>query len=292
MWLSLQTQPQRLDDAVLAPAAYRGDVASDYASIRFYGDLAGLAWDTEATGETQVFAAAPRSVKDAVEACGIPHTEVDLLLVNGASVGFDHLVRAGDRVSAYPRFHGLDVAALSRVRPDPLPENRFVVDVNLGRLAQLLRHVGVDALYRNDLDDEDLAALSAAGPRWLLTRDRGLLMRRTVTHGYLVRTDDPRAQVREVARRFGLGDELAPFTRCARCNSVLHSVDKADVWDRLPPATRREHDEFVQCAGCAQVYWRGSHTDRLDQIVADVRSAVCTDADAGPAPARGDRTRG
>ena len=265
---------------------------SDYASVRFYGDLAGLAWDTEATGETQVIAAAPRSVKDAVESCGIPHTEVDLLLVNGASVGFDHRVRAGDRVSVYPRFHGLDVAALSQVRPDPLPESRFVVDVNLGRLAQLLRHVGIDALYSNDLDDEDLAALSAAGPRWLLTRDRGLLMRRTVTHGYLVRNDDPRAQVLEVARRFGLGDELAPFTRCARCNSELRRVDKADVWDRLPPATRREHDEFVQCSGCAQVYWHGSHTDRLDELVADVRSAVCADAAARPEHAGRDRSNG
>lgn len=130
---------------------------SDYASVRLYGDLAGLAWDTEATGETQLIAAAPRSVKDAVESCGIPHTEVDLLLVNGASVGFDHLVRAGDRVSAYPRFHDFDIDALSQVRPDPLPEIRFLVDVNLGRLAQLLRHVGIDALYGNDLDDEDSA---------------------------------------------------------------------------------------------------------------------------------------
>jgi uncharacterized protein with PIN domain len=250
-------------------------MTSERASLRFYGDLADLAWNTERTGEAHVIAAAPRSVKDAIESCGVPHTEVDLLLVNGRSVGFGHLVRAGDRVAVYPVFHGLDIDALSRVRPDPLPQDRFVLDVHLGRLAELLRHLGIDALYRNDLDDDDLAALSAAGPRWLLTRDRGLLMRRTVIYGYLVRDDDPRAQVFEVAHRFRLCEALAPFTRCARCNSELQPVDKSEVIDRLPPATRREHDEFVRCRGCGQVYWRGSHVGRLEGLVSDVRSAVC-----------------
>jgi uncharacterized protein len=244
------------------------------ASIRFYGDLADLAWHTDRGGEAEVIAAAPRSVKDAVESCGIPHTEVDLLLVNGRSVGFDHLVHAGDRVAVYPPFHALDVDALSQVRPPPLPEPRFVLDVHLGRLAELLRHLGIDSLYGNDLDDDDLAALSIAGDRWLLTRDRGLLMRRTITHGYLVRHDDPRSQVIEVVRRFTLTQALAPFTRCARCNSPLRRVAKADVVDRLPPATRRDHYDFAECSGCAQIYWRGSHVDPLEELVAEVRAAT------------------
>ena len=254
------------------PESYPWGVESERASVRFYGDLADLAWDADRAGETQVIAVSPRSVKDAVESCGIPHTEVGLLLVDGRSVDFDHLVRAGDRVAVYPPFYALDVDALSQVGAEPLAQPRFVLDVHLGRLAGLLRHIGLDTLYRNDLDDDDLTTLSAGGPRWLLTRDRGLLMRRIVTHGYLVRSDQPREQVVEVVRRFGLDEQLAPFTRCARCNGELRRVDKADVVDRLPPATRREHDEFVRCTGCGQVYWRGSHMPRLEALTSEVRS--------------------
>lgn len=243
-----------------------------YARIRFYGDLADLAWNTDRAGEAEVLVARPRSVKDAVEACGIPHTEVDLLLVNGASVDFDALVGPGDRVAVYPAFCTFDVDAVSRVRPAPLPP-RFVLDVHLGRLAELLRLVGFDSWYGNDVADDELAMRARDDRRWLLTRDRGLLMRRTVTHGYLVRATEPRAQVLEVARRFRLSPELAPFTRCARCNGRLEAAPKNEVAHRLEPATRTAHDDFARCADCGQVYWRGTHAAALERLVAEVRSA-------------------
>lgn len=241
--------------------------------VRFYGDLADLAWDADRSGEAMVPVERPRSVKDAVESCGIPHTEVDLLLVDGRSVGFDHLVGPGDRVAVYPPFATLDVRATSRVRPPPLPPSRFVLDVHLGRLAGLLRLLGLDTLYRNDLDDDDLVALALAGDRWLLTRDRGVLMRRAVTHGYLVRAHDPREQAVEVGRRFALADGLEPFGRCAHCNGLLEPVAKADVLHRLEPGTRRDHDDFRRCTSCDQLYWRGSHARGLARIVESVRSA-------------------
>lgn len=244
------------------------------ARIRFYGDLGELAADADREGQAEVFTERARSVKDAVESCGVPHTEVDLVLVDGASVGFDRLLSGGERVSVYPPFDTFDVDAVSRVRPEPLSPPRFVLDVHLGRLAERLRLLGLDTLYRTDFDDEDLAALAAAGPGWLLTRDRGLLMRRVVTHGYLVRSDDPDTQAVEVARRFRLGDELAPFTRCANCNGQLQPVDKAAVVDRLEPATRAEHDTFAQCADCGQVYWEGSHRPALEDFVARVQAAA------------------
>lgn len=241
-----------------------------HAEIRFYGDLATLA-GTDESGTVAVPVERPRSVKDAIESCGVPHTEVDLLLVRGRSVGFDELVVAGDRVAAYPPWVALDVP--SRVRPAPLDQDRFVLDVHLGRLAQHLRLLGFDTLYRNDLDDEDLAALAAGGPRWLLTRDRGLLMRRTVTHGYLVRSSDPSEQVLEVVRRFGLADRFDPCTRCARCNGLLAPVDKADVVHLLEEGTRREHDEFSRCADCGQLYWPGTHVDAIARFLDRARSA-------------------
>lgn len=210
------------------------------------------------------------AVKDMIEALGVPHTEVDLILVDGRSVDFSYLVQAGDRVSVYPVFEAIDIAPLVRVRPAPLREPRFVLDTHLGQLASYLRMLGFDTLYRNDYADDELARVSSQEGRILLTRDRGLLKRGAVTHGYCVRATDPRRQVVEVLRRFDLFGAVAPFRRCMRCNGVLEPVDKAAVAERLPPRVREDFEEFRRCWGCGQVYWKGSHYDRMRAFVARV----------------------
>lgn len=246
-----------------------------HATIRFYGDLAVLAWDADRDGEVRVPLGHPRSVKDAIESCGVPHTEVDLVVAGRRSVGFDHLVEAGQRISVYPLFRTLDVPSL--VRPRPLDQRRFLLDVHLGRLAQRLRLLGFDTAYSNDAEDARLASQSVEEQRWLLTRDRGLLMRAVVTHGYLVRSSDPSEQVIEVVRRFDLFDAMAPLTRCARCNGLLERIDKATIEHRLEPGTRRDHDVFAQCVACEQLYWEGSHASDLDSFVASVAAARTSD---------------
>ncbi|MEU6584215.1 Mut7-C RNAse domain-containing protein [Nocardia sp. NPDC046763] len=226
------------------------------------------------------YAAQPRpirphqTVKDVVEAAGIPHTEVDLILVNGESVGFGHHPQPGDRLVAYPMFETLDIGPLTRVRPHPLRDPRFVVDVNLGGLAPLLRLMGLDARCEWDADDATLAATAAAENRILLTRDRGLLKRRNVTHGVFVRSDRPFDQIVEVIRRLDLADRLAPFTRCPRCGGLLADVPKQDIIDRLQPLTRRYYDTFRQCPDCGRIYWEGSHQPRLNYLVARIRAAI------------------
>jgi sulfur carrier protein ThiS len=167
------------------------------------------------------------SIKDMIEALGVPHPEIELIVVNGESVGFDHLVRDGDRVAVYPVFEAIDVSNAVRLREQPLRRSRFVLDVQLGKLSRYLRLCGFDTLYRNDYDDADVATIAAEESRILLTRDRDVLKRRIVTHGYFVRSDRPRTQVGEVLRRFDLHDDVAPFTRCSRCNGPLHDIDKA-----------------------------------------------------------------
>jgi hypothetical protein len=237
-------------------------------TIRFYGDLADLAWDADRAGEVQLPIGSPRSVKDAIEACGVPHTEVDLVVIAGRSVGFDHRVTGGERVSVYPVFQSLDVP--SQVRPEPPPEKRFLLDVHLGRLAGRLRLLGFDAAYDNNADDATLAQAAAQEQRWLLTRDRGLLMRSAVTHGYLVRSSDPREQVFEVVRRFDLYGDVTPLTRCARCNGLLEPVAKELIEADLETGTRRDHDVFARCRDCGQVYWAGSHAPELGAFIARV----------------------
>jgi uncharacterized protein with PIN domain len=221
------------------------------------------------------------SVKHVIETLGVPHTEVDLVLVNGASVDFAYRVRDGDRISVYPVFESLDIGSLQRVRPRPLREPRFVLDVHLGRLAAYLRMLGFDALYQNDYEDEELANLSRRERRILLTRDRGLLKRSAVSHGYLLRESAPRAQLAEVIRRFDLSGMVAQFTRCLRCNGALEPVAKASVEHRLLPKTRRYYDEFASCRVCGRIYWKGSHYQDMRGRLAHL---LAGGARTGPAP--------
>ena len=213
------------------------------------------------------------SVKDMIESLGVPHTEIDLILVNGESVDFGYHVQDGDRISVYPIFESFDITPLVRVRPRPLREPKFVLDVHLGRLASFLRMLGFDALFPENYDDENLARISASERRTLLTRDRGLLKRKLVTHGYSVRETDPRKQLAEVLRRFDLYGLIAPFSRCVQCNGLLEPVDKADILDRLQPDTIRYYDEFRRCPSCDRIYWKGTHYARMKQMIAEIMAA-------------------
>jgi len=206
------------------------------------------------------------TVKAMIEDLGVPHTEVDLILVNGESVDFSFRPAEGARISVYPMFESCDIGSLSRVRPVPLREIRFALDVHLGRLARLLRMFGFDTLYRNRVDDEELVRLARLEKRIVLTRDRGLLKRRSVTHGYLVRSLVPRHQLGEVVRRFDLGGSARLGKRCVTCNTALRSVTREAVLPRIPPAVARDYAEFAECPECSRVYWRGSHWARMTEL--------------------------
>lgn len=210
------------------------------------------------------------AVKDVIEALGVPHPEIGLLLVNGESVGFTYLVQNADYVSVYPAFSELDVSAVSLVQPRPPTEFRFVLDVHLGTLATYLRMVGFDTLYRNDYADDELARVSATEERILLTRDRGLLMRSLVEYGYFVRNTDSRQQLIEVLQRFRLPALMQPFQRCLACNGLLISIQKADVLHQLPPRVREGQERFWRCPDCGRAYWAGTHHQRMQQFVAKV----------------------
>ena len=215
-----------------------------------------------------------QTVKDVLEAMGIPHTEVDLILVNGSPRGFGHRPSAGDRIAAYPTFEALDIGPTARLRPVPLRDPRFAVDVNLGRLARLLRVLGFDVWWSSDADDATLAEVSLDEQRILLTRDRGLLKRRAITHGLFVHSEHPEEQTLEVIRRLDLGQRLAPLTRCLHCNGELAAVSKDEVIDQLEPLTRQYYEEFSRCVECGRIYWAGSHHARLVGLVERLRQQL------------------
>ncbi len=241
-----------------------------HATFRFYAELNDfLPAERQRVDFCYAFAG-HETVKHLIEALGVPHTEVDLILVNRESVGFGEQVQAGARVSVYPVFESFDIASVSRVRPQPLRELRFVLDNHLGKLASYLRLLGFDSVYRNDFDDRELAEISSQQGRVLLTRDRGLLKRSQVTHGYCVRAKDPEEQIVEIMRRFDLGGLAEPFKRCTHCNGLLRPVSKAEVYDRLEPKTKLYYQDFKICEQCRQIYWKGSHFERMEKFVEDV----------------------
>lgn len=207
------------------------------------------------------------SVKDMIESFGVPHTEVELILVNGKSVDFSYIVNDGDRISVYPVFESLDVSPLVRLRPEPLRVPRFVIDCNLGRLARYMRLLGFDSLYRNDYSDKTIADIAQQENRIVLTRDRALLQHKIITRGYFVRAIKPREQVREVLLRLDLYRQIKPYTRCARCNGELVDADKQSIVARLEPKTRQYYDRFKVCKTCGQAYWEGSHHKRMRTLL-------------------------
>lgn len=209
----------------------------------------------------------PASIKDMIEALGVPHPEVGLLLAKGQPVDFSYLVQPGDFVSVYPAFASLDMTPLVHVQPPLLPDSRFALDTHLGKLAAHLRLLGLDALYRNDFQDPTLADLAAQENRILLTRDQGLLKRSVVTYGYWVRATAPEQQLLEILRRFDLAKQIQPFQRCLRCNGLLQAIPKSRVQAPLPPRIRENHDDFRICQSCQRLYWPGTHYQRMQQFI-------------------------
>ena len=185
------------------------------------------------------------SVKDVIESLGVPHTEIDLILVDGRSVRFDRRLRGGERVAVYPEFERFDITPIHRLRPRPLRRPRFVADVHLGTLARYLRLLGFDTRYDNDLDDATLAELTSRERRILLTCDVGLLKRKAVVRGQWLRSRDPESQVEELVDALDLTRAFRPFTRCMTCNGVLVGR-RAEGGGGARPAARVSPLPFVQ----------------------------------------------
>ena len=211
------------------------------------------------------------AVKNIIEAVGVPHTEVDLILVNGQSVAFDYHPEDGDRISVYPLFEALDISSITRLRPRPLRESRFVLDCHLGRLARYLRMLGFDCVFSGHCADQRLVEISVQQERILLTRDLDLLKRKALTHAYYVRAIRPLKQLAEVVHRLQLQNSFAPFSRCTVCNGTLTKVTREEVWSQIPPTSRRKFTEYCRCEGCGRVYWKGSHYKRMHRLIATVK---------------------
>lgn len=241
------------------------------ASFRFYEELNDFIAPQRRYRDFELACATHASIKHVIEAIGVPHTEVELILINGVSVGFAERLQNGDRVSIYPTFESLDIGPLLRLRAQPLRVTRFVADAHLGGLARRLRMAGFDTVYDNHFDDAEIERVARHDVRIVLTRDRALLQRRSISHGCYVHALKPTAQLAEILARLDLVDRVRPLSLCLECNVPLQPVDKARVIDILPPSIREQQQQFSICTVCQRVFWEGSHwrhmRDQLAQAI-------------------------
>jgi len=241
-------------------------------TFRFYEELNDfLSFDKKKVAFVHSFTGNP-SIKDMIEAIGVPHVEVDLILVNGKAVDFNYIVKNDDRVSVYPVFETLEISGVSHFWEKPLRETKFILDVHLGKLAKHLRMLGFDTTYRNDYDDKEIIRISLEEHRIILTRDIGLLKVKTVTHGYFMRSQKPKVQLTEVLTHFDLYQAIDPFSRCIKCNGKLEPVEKEEIIQQLEPLTQKYFDKFFRCTNCQSLYWEGSHFESIKNFINSIKN--------------------
>lgn len=235
--------------------------------IRFYEELNDfLPEHKKKVSFAHIFQGNP-SIKDVIESLGVPHTEIDIILINGKSVNFNHHPNHGDKISVYPAFESFDISEILHLRPEPLRVIRFILDVHLGKLARYLRMLGFDTAYENDFDDEEIIERAVKERRVILTRDKGILRNGKVTHGLWLRSQDTNEQVREVIYRLDLYSQFKPFNRCMNCNGKIFKTEKQHVVDYLKPETRKFFHSFYQCEDCKKIFWKGSHYEKMLKMI-------------------------
>jgi uncharacterized protein len=235
------------------------NVAMSTAYFLFQGRLNDFLQRDQRDGSITVHFQGRQSIKHLAESLGAPHPEIGRVQVNGRDEALGRITQDGDQVEIYPIENGC------------LVQPRFLLDCHLGRLTAHLRMLGFDCLYQNDYDDSNMADIAHREERILLTRDRRLLMRKIILHGFCLRSLDSFEQLKEVIDRFELTNKIQPFHRCLRCNHPLEAVDKDVILHRLEPLTNQYFDEFHICPACGQIYWKGSHYERMQGLIEKIK---------------------
>lgn len=240
--------------------------------IRFYEELNDfLPADFKKVRFTHKFFGNP-SIKDIIESFGVPHPEVDLILVNGKPVDFSYNVNDNDDISVYPVFETFDIKDVQHLRPEPLRNPKFISDVHLGKLSKYLRMLGFDTLYNTNFTGEEIIKISLKEIRTILTRDTGILKRNEVTHAAYVYGTYPEEQLVNIIKRFDLKRIIKEFSRCLECNSLLSKIEKDKIADKIPPKVKTFQNEFYICNGCKKIYWKGSHFENMSKLIEKIKN--------------------
>lgn len=241
-------------------------------TFRFYEELNDFLPEEKRKVSFQHSFTGRSSIKDMIESLGVPHTEIDMILVNGNSVDFSYIVEGGDSISVYPVFESIDISNAQHLRNKPLREPKFIADVHLGSLVKYMRMLGFDVLYRNNFSNKEIIDISLKDNRTILTKNRGLLKNNKITHCYWVRNEGTEEQVKEIISRFDLKDNISEFLRCLECNNILVPAEKDKIEERIPPKVKQWHNEFWYCTQCDKIYWKGTHYEKMAKFIVRLRN--------------------
>ncbi len=240
------------------------------AIFRFYEELNDFLPRHRRKVDFEVMFKGKRSIKDMIEALGIPHTEVDLVLVDGNSVAFNYILQDNDCVSVYPVFESLNITNVTHLRKTPLRRNKFIADINLGDIVKYMRALGFDIYYDALFSSREIIDISKTENRIILTKSRKLLKFKEVSHGIFIRPGTPTEQIRRIIEYLDIKDDIKPFSRCLRCNRSLVVVRKEKILDRIPPMAKEFCDEYVQCQSCDKIYWKGNHFINMEKVLKQI----------------------
>ena len=235
--------------------------------FRFYGELNDLLPLKKKRKWFKHFFKGNPSIKDTIESLGVPHTEVDCILVNGKPAGFAYQLKGNQKVSVYSHYAQTGASDIKHLRPAPLKNQKFILDTHLGKLARYLRLFGFDTLYKKDYSDQDIVGVAGRERRIVLTRDIGLLKHKIIKRGRWIRATDPQKQINEVIRKFSLLGKIKPFKICLECNGKIAKIAKRKIMNRLPLKTKEYYKDFHMCLRCKRIYWQGSHYDKLSGFI-------------------------
>jgi uncharacterized protein with PIN domain/sulfur carrier protein ThiS len=237
------------------------------ATLRFYEELNDFLPRHRRKTDFEVEIKGKRSIKDMIEALGVPHTEIDLILVNEKSVDFTYILQDGDRISVYPVFESLNIENVTRLRKLPLRKTKFIADINLGHIVKYMRILGFDVCFDPLLSPRQIIDISKKENRIVLTKSKNLLKFKDITHGIFIRPGTTEEQVKGIIDFLDIKDIVKPFSRCLRCNNLLRSVPKESIIDRIPPKTKVFCDEYSYCKSCDKIYWKGTHFIKMKRVI-------------------------
>jgi uncharacterized protein with PIN domain/sulfur carrier protein ThiS len=211
-----------------------------------------------------------QSVKDLIESVGVPHTEFEMVVVNGDIVNLSYHVNENDHISVYPRFFQLENPKCQEMGLKRPKEFKFILDVHLGKLNAMLRMLGFDCYYRNNLDDDEIIDIACNENRIVLSRDLGIFKNGKVKWGYFPRSQDPKIQLKEIIERYDLKNKIRPFSRCINCNGEIKIVNKDHIPGDLEGKTKLYYHDFYACTNCKKTYWKGSHYHKMMEFIENI----------------------
>lgn len=236
-------------------------------NFRFYEELNDFLPVNRQKIDFEIEFKSKRSIKDMIEALGVPHTEVDLILINGKSVDFNYIIKSEDRVSVYPVFELLNIESVTHLRKIPLRCTKFIANVNMGDIAKYMRLLGLDVYYDPSISAQEIIKISKNENRIILTKSRKLLKFKEVSHGIFIHPGKMEDQIRKIIDFLDIKNQIRPFSRCLLCNNLLESIPKENILDRIPPKVKEFYDEYNHCTSCDRIYWKGSHQIKMQNVI-------------------------